>query len=165
MSWFKKKSSPEPPEDNSGDDLDILGDLGIDMSEAIDFSPMLKRRFVWDLVPCNVVPTSFPAFGLNNGSAEGMVFEHQASHDRMSVVSPLIDVIDISTGLVSEIIAGTIIDLPGPGTAENLEKQIGADYRSLIETSYKRVLTSGVTAIIANLVEMGFLEIVGEGSQ
>ena len=77
----------------SPDDLGDIPEIEMKVSEdelgEIDLTPVLLRRFAWDIMPCSEVNDLLPALGLTHGTDEGMHIDHAESHHRMAQVFPL----------------------------------------------------------------------------
>lgn len=136
---------------NKGDDSPDLFDEGEESGPVIDlFTPeMLAKRLLWDIVPCPQVPGMIPLMKLNPDSPDVAEMEHRASHDRLALVVPLKEMLDLLGPIVSGITASAMLVNSG----------ISADEEAAValQRHHSSVLRAGMVAVLANLLDMGII--------
>lgn len=116
----------------------------------IDVTDAIRRRLIWDVIPCDMATEYIERLGLNPGTEEGNDLEHRDSHVRLNKLIPIEQVLRVTIALAGDVIARAILDTAG---IEGPVKE-NPDY-----LQYQRVLNAGVIAVMANLLDFGAIEI------
>lgn len=122
--------------------------------DPIDLMPILKRRMVWDIIPCESQAEFIPKMGLLPGSDSGNTFEHKDSHRRLNTLAPINTWLQIMTAVAGEVAGRAILESQG------VEVE-GTDDPHL--QHYMKTVYSTTCTVVANLIDYGFLH-VGEGA-
>jgi hypothetical protein len=111
---------------------------------------MITKRLLWDIVPCSEVEKMLPLMNLTPDSPDVSEMEHKASHKRLAQVGPLGEMLALLVPIVSGITASAMLNNSG----------FPADEEAAITLTrhHSVVLTSGVVAVLANLLDMGIIE-------
>ncbi len=134
MGFFSKKAEEEEPEE----------------PQVSLFTPqMLSKRLVWDIIPCQDAEKMITLMELVPDSPDVSEMEHRASHERIHLVAPLKDMLDLLTPLVSGVTASAMLVNSG----------IQADEESAValQRHHSQVVRASAVAILANLFDMGII--------
>ncbi|WP_157247832.1 hypothetical protein [Nonomuraea typhae] len=116
---------------------------------GLDWTPLLKHRLVWDLVPSRKTEKVMRQLGMVPPSTDAAPEMYLESKRRLFRVAPLLkDVTALST-LSAEILIATILG----DTAE----EVPAEIREALATQYGEVIRVGALVIIANLLDTGVI--------
>lgn len=115
-----------------------------------DLLASVKRKLIWDIVPCSRVLEFMPKMGVVPGSEEGEAVEHRASHERLNSVLPIVAIVTRLGLLGGEVASRAILENQGIEPTDAVIQQ-------------QSLVAAGVTqAVIANLIEMGLIDITGK---
>lgn len=109
------------------------------------------RKYAWDIIPCPSVPEFLPTIGLLPSSPEGAQVEHKTSHDRIKLQWPIHPQIAAHAQLAAQVQMAVALRLDaGPEPAFIMAK---------VQTQFAETIGVGASAIIANLIEEGYLQL------
>ena len=135
----------------AGGELDEMNDLSQILSEGpIDMTPLLTRRFAWDITQCPLVPELLEALHMQLGSKEGMEQDHRESHARMSVVFPLEGMVQGYSHVLASVVTKALMIT----NAVDIDPENEA---SFVRQNHE-VISSSVRAVIAQLMFAGVLQ-------
>lgn len=141
MSIFrrKKKAETEPTE-----------------VEFQEISPeMLVKRFLWDIVPDEDIPSLVPLIGLVPDSPDVADMESRGSRERLAEVVPIVPLVDLFAQLVSGITSSAILVDSG----ENVEPDVAV----ALTQQHRQIIRASAVAIIANLIDLRVLSYPPDG--
>lgn len=105
----------------AGGDVEELTELGDVLAKGpVDMTPLLTRRFAWDVMQCSLVPGLLEALQMQLGSEEGMNHDHRESHHRMSAVMPLEGMLQAYGHILASVLTKAMLMTQGiePGDEE-----------------------------------------------
>jgi hypothetical protein len=109
------------------------------------------RKIAWDLLPCQLAEQYMPILNLVPASDQGAEVEHAASHKRMELQEPLQRVLPAYSAMASRVLAGHALRLhDGPEP----EAVVG-----VVTGQFQQTIHAGASAIIANLLDQGYLQL------
>ena len=130
------------------EDLDIEFDP---MEGPIDLTPVLTRRFVWDIMPCDQVADVLKLLGLPpSGSDEGTNVDHMESHARLARVGPLEEHLQAFAPVLGVITAKSMAAASGATLTDEQEQAFAEQHAEVVLHSSR--------AIIANLMSAGIID-------
>jgi hypothetical protein len=122
------------------------GELQVDL-----YTPeMLTKRLLWDIVPCDEAEQLIPLMGLSPDSQEVSDMEHEASHIRVTALTPLSEMLALLVPLVSGITASAML--------MNSGNSVDEETASALQRHHSVVVRAGVVAILANLLDMEIIQ-------
>lgn len=122
------------------------------LEEQIDVSPLIKRRMVWDVLPCTEAAGFISRVGLVPGSDGGDEMEHRQSHSRINQLLPIVRAVDDFSRLAGEVAGRAILENQGIEIDSQSEGEIN---------KYTTAVMASCRTVIANLIENGVLHIGG----
>ena len=135
----------------AGADLDEMNDLGELLSKGpVDMTPLLTRRFAWDITQCALVPQLLEALHMQLGSEEGMNQDHRESHQRMASVLPLENMIQAYGHVLASVVTKALMVT----NAVDIDE---ANEASFVSQNHE-VITSSVRAVLAQLMFAGVIQ-------
>lgn len=111
---------------------------------------LLRRRIMWDTLPCNAVSTAYVANGLLPGSEEGDLIEHAASHKRINQVVPIYTELVLHSSVAGAVLGRAILESQGESDFDDSDPRI---------QQYMKVMQAGSIAVLANLIDSGAVAI------
>ena len=118
--------------------------------EGDDYTAVLERQLILDLVPCDKGQQAIGIVGLNPASPDGAEIEHIMSHARIDQIESLSTPLHVYSALVAEIWTKLFINTQPEGMIpENMHGQI---FESQATHIYQAMV-----AILANMFDMGLL--------
>lgn len=110
---------------------------------------MWRKRFCWDVAPCDKAEIVREAMGLNPASPEVEDMEHRQSHERLAAAAPMMPMLQMFAQFATEAAVNAIlvegdIEVPEYQKREMMEKTLPVVYQSS-------------WAILAELIDMGAL--------
>lgn len=114
----------------------------------VDLTPVMLRRFAWDIMPCPEVPDLLTALGLTHGTPEGMDMDHRDSHQRLAPVFPLEPYLQRFAEVLGVVTSTAMTQKAGV--------DLGEDSVKFAEQEANTIL-AGARAIIAQFIESGVL--------
>jgi len=124
------------------------------VEEPIDLKPIIKRKMIWDIIPCPDAAEIIEMLGLVPGSHGGQELEHAASHRRLNRLQPILEPLQLLSGVAGEVVGRTILEHQGI----DIENDLDDTYLQ----HYIRTSVGTTVAVVANLVDYGVL-CLGEG--
>lgn len=124
--------------------------MGATSMEVIDVTELMKRRFVWDVLPCPMVPEFIPRMGLVGASDGGNAIEHRESHTRLNRIGPIHSTVASFSKMAATAAAKAILDSQGI--------DIDGDSDPKVE-HYVKLVSTCTAAVIANLIDNGAIRI------
>ena len=135
----------------AGGDLGDMNDLSQLLSQGpIDMTPLLTRRFAWDITQCPLVPELLEALHMPLGVEEGMQQDHRESHARMSVVLPLEGMIQGYSHVLASVVTKALMIT----NAVSIDPENEA---SFVRQNHE-VISSSVRAVLAQLMFAGVIQ-------
>ncbi len=120
--------------------------------ELVNSLPLLKRRLIWDIIPCDKVPEYLPTFGLVPASQDVSEMEHKESHRRIDGIAPIIQALDLlscEAGMVAK--EGILLSQGRDVTSRDRE----------ILRAQSVIDIAVVRSVVANLLESGLIHLGG----
>lgn len=111
---------------------------------------MMKKRIVWDVVPCDMAPQVASRLGLQPASEEVEDMEHRQSHQRLVDASMLAPVAGMMSQQAAEAVRGAMLVEHGDEAGEEEILQVEKLTPLIFTTAY---------AIIAEMIDTGLLHI------
>lgn len=120
---------------------------------AIDLMPVIRRKLVWDILPCPTQGAELVKYDLIPGSVEGDEVEHRQSHTRLNRLIPIDKTVKLLSAMAGEIVGRCILESQGVDVDDALgEAQIA---------QFAKVATASTIAVLANLVDQEIISIEG----
>lgn len=137
---------------------DELAKLGLP-AEAVITPVMMRKRILWDAVPCGMAGDVMRDLNMSPGSEEVEDMEHGLSHARLEQVSPLSDLLHelshhVAAAVTSAIMVGAREDDPDLTVEDSLREESERKMQPIIEV--------GARSILAELIDLGFVHLPHE---
>ena len=120
------------------------------LEEELDTVPLLVRKMVWDILPCEEVDMLFPVLGLTSSSDDVAEMEHEESHDRLDLVRPVINDVEIYAAVAANIYSNALI--------ESVSEKVSPAHRAILDEQNLMLVRGGVIAVLAQLLDTGKLK-------
>lgn len=118
--------------------------------DELDTVPVLVRKMVWDILPCDEVEELMPALGLIAAGEDVADMEHEESHDRLDLCHPLINEIEIYSTVAADIMTKAFI--------EAVADDVSSAHEAIFQEQNLMLLRGGVIAVLAQLLDTGKLK-------
>jgi hypothetical protein len=128
------------------------------MSVAREMVPVLIRKYAWDIIPHEHTLSFLPVLGLIPASAEGVSVEHHDTHRRISLQSPIQNLISVHAVLAARATAAFALRL-------DLNTETDPKIVQMVTTQFAETIHIGATAIIAHFLEEGYLQLGPKAAQ
>jgi hypothetical protein len=122
--------------------------------EPINLVPLLKRTFVWDVTPCQMVSQFFPALDLVPASVDGNDSEHTAKHQRLQRLDPIKAMIEVYAVIASEVISKVMLRCDVNETRQKLED---TGMLTIIIEQNQEIIRAALFASISQMLDTGVL--------
>lgn len=118
--------------------------------DETDTVPVLVRKMVWDILPCDEVEELMPALGLIAAGEDVAEMEHEESHDRLELLKPVINEVEIYTTIAADIYSNALV--------ESVSEEVPAAHKAMLTEQNFMILRGGVIAVLAQLLDTGKLK-------
>lgn len=130
---------------------DELAERGYDATNVMTPNQM-RRRILWDIVPCNEAGDTMRALGITPSSDEVEEMEHRSSHDRLDAINsvlPIDDLLEMLTAHGAEAIVASL--------SNDHEHAVDKAERDEATERLKPILHATSRAIVAELLDLGYI--------
>lgn len=112
---------------------------------------LIKRRMVWDTVPCALVTRVLTAVGASPASEEILDHEHKESHRRLNQLAPIDQTLQFMCKMSAESIFHSIVETQSVAVSK---EQIDVSVNQI-----RDVALSATKAVIAGLIDDGLITV------
>lgn len=124
--------------------------MSSEFNEEYDEVPLLVRKMVWDILPCDEVEELFPALGLTPSGEDVADMEHEESHERLSMVEPLSGVVEVYSAVAADVMTKAFVN--------SVDEDVPPAHEAIFREQNQMLLSAGVIAVIAQLLDTGKLQ-------
>ena len=128
----------------------------LDMSDVepdpdpVDLTPVLTRQLTWDCLPCAEVEGVLCKLGMTPGHPDGVVIEHDNSHNRILQVLPMESILQQLSSVLGTVISTAMTEHRG------ITDDMGEGMEQFAEQTAEVALAS-TRATLAQLFEEGII--------
>lgn len=130
--------------------------------EDEDYTGVVTAAMMWDMLPADAVAALCPEAGVTPPDAEGAAFEIACSQARRKAVEPILPWIEVLSVIAAEIEGIATIRPTVPYLTPD-EARMLQDWRDQFDMQAHDIILPASCAIIAVLVERGFLQVTDRG--